>query len=183
MTDDTPKEDVQEGAPTDCAAELEAAKKKGEEYLAGWQRAQADFQNYKKDEMKRMEELRGLFTAALVHELITILDSFTLAFHNLPPELKNHEWAKGIQQIQLQLRDVLRAQGVEEIQATGKQFDPSVHEAIETVPSGEKDGMVLEELQKGYTLHGRVIRPSRVKVASAWGNQGHTLSSDRSALN
>ncbi|MBI4128691.1 MAG: nucleotide exchange factor GrpE [Parcubacteria group bacterium] len=159
----------QEQPSTDEAGaqkELEEAKRKAQEYLDGWKRAQADFQNYKKDELKRAEELRKLFNVGIISDIIGILDSFSLAFQNLPNDLHENEWVKGMRQIQFQMQDMLRAQGVEQIRALGEQFDPNVHEAVETVDAdGTDDGEILEELQKGYRVNGRLIRPARVKVA------------------
>ncbi len=131
--------------------DLEELQKKSEEYLNGWKRSQADFINYKKDEIKRFEEILKFGNEVLIREILPVLDSLNLA-KEVP--------------IKRQLEDILRKNGVEEIVVKiGDQFDPKFHEAIVEVEDDLtlKSGQVAEEVEKGYTLHGKLIRPAKIK--------------------
>lgn len=132
------------------------------EYLDGWQRAKADLSNYKKEESRRFEEFAKFAAEGLIAEAITVLDSFDLALvHGMPKDVE-----RGIVLTRSQLEDALRRRGLETIRAkSGERFDPALHEAIGEVESEDEEGMVAEELQKGYLLNGKVIRPARVKIS------------------
>lgn len=140
--------------------ELAAAKAQCEEYLNGWKRAKADFINYQKDETKRFEQILRFGNESLLKELLIVLDSFALALAAHPAE-------KGFFIVQSQLEDILKKNGLEKlIIAIGQPFDPALHEAVAETASQEfSSGTVVEEVEKGYTLHGKLIRPARVKVA------------------
>lgn len=140
--------------------ELETAKAKCEEYLNGWKRERADFLNYKKDEMERIGELAKYANTEIILKIIPILDNIYLAESHVPEELKNHDWIKGFQQIKTQLCDFLQKEGIEPIETVGKKFDPNKMEAVE----GDGD-TVAEEVQRGYTLHGKIIRVAKVKIS------------------
>lgn len=143
--------------------EFELCRKEKEEYLAGWQRAKADFINYKKEEVKRLEEIAKYANAALLEELITVLDNFDLAIQALK---KTGEVDKGIYMIRAHLEDILRKRGLERINLTPPQaFDAAVMETIEEVESSESPGTVLEEISPGYKLHDKVLRPARVRIS------------------
>ena len=137
-------------------------KKQAQEYLAGWQRTKADFINYKKRQEKGMAEFRKFAQEDLILEILPILDAFRLAAKQAP---QDDEWIKGILQIKVQLENLLESKGIEEIKAVGEKFNPELHEAMEEIKSRGKEGQVIEEIQKGYTLNNKVIRPSKVKVA------------------
>ncbi len=144
---------------------LKKCQKLKEEYLAGWQRARADFLNYKKQEMERLEEIMEYGSQELILKILPILDSLDKAETQIPSDFKDNEWVRGISQIRNQLQDFLRKQGVEKIKAAGKKFDPNFHEALEKIEKENKEpGEIIEEIQKGYTLNGRVIRPAKVKI-------------------
>lgn len=157
-------EDIKEDAEPDAGA-AEDPGKKAEEYLDGWKRCLADFDNYKKQQAKFLEELRFYATEDLVRDLVPILDSFELALKSVPEGDSSREWKKGIIYIQGQLEEILKARGLERISAFGEKFNPEVHEAIESVESDKESGSILEELQPGYTMRGKVVRPARVRVA------------------
>ncbi|MBM3257751.1 MAG: nucleotide exchange factor GrpE [Candidatus Nealsonbacteria bacterium] len=142
---------------------LEECSKQKDEYLAGWQRARADFLNYKKEEMERISALLVYSGEELILKILPILDNFELIEKKMPEELKKDENVKGILQIKSQILDFLKNQGVEEIKSVGEKFDPNLHEAIETQEGGES-GIILEEVQKGYVINGRLLRPAKVKV-------------------
>lgn len=133
---------------------LKICEKEKGEYLAGWQRAKADFINARRDEEKTRMEFTKFASEKLLREMLMVADS-----------LEKISSADGIA-IYKQLIDILKKEGVMQIDTKGKKFDPFYHEALERVDADEKekDGIVLEELQKGYTIHNRVLRPSKVKV-------------------
>lgn len=144
-------------------ADLEAANKQIEELTSTAKRALADLQNYR----KRVEEEKKAFVQfaniGLILELLPILDNFNRAFSAVPDEIQKTEWFKGALQIEQQLAGIMRKQGVTEIPpSVGQKMDPQIHEAVMTA-SGEKDA-VIEELEKGYRIGDRVIRPAKVKV-------------------
>jgi molecular chaperone GrpE len=142
--------------------ELDVCKKKCEEYLEGWKRAKADFINYKKEEIGRVSELMKFSNESILSDLITVLDSFHLGI-----SLGNDETAKkGMELIKTQMEDVLKRYGLEKISvARGSPFDPKMHEAVDEIESEYPEGMIAEELEKGYTLSGKVIRPIKVKLS------------------
>ena len=143
-------------------AQLERAKEDAQKYLANWQRAQADFQNYKRRTEQERDESRRFVLASLVINLLPILDDFERAFGSLDPRLAGLTWFDGMRLIYRKLQMILENAGVTVIQAVGQQFDPREHEAV-THAEGE-EGKVLAEVQRGYKLHDRVLRPAMVVV-------------------
>ena len=173
MTQQEPKEgqtnEVEQGVAE--AEDVEALKQflaeekeKAEGYLANWQRAQADFINYKRRSEQEKEEISKFAKATLMLALLPALDDFERAFTSIPPRLAKLTWVDGISLIERKLRASLEAQGLSPIKALGEPFDPKFHEAA--MHGKGKEGIVIEELQKGYELHGRVIRPTRVVVGN-----------------
>jgi len=145
--------------------QLEECQKQKEEYLAGWQRARADFLNYKKEEVERIEELLKYASEELILKLLPILDNFEIAEKKLPDTLKDEENVKGLLQVKAQMQDFLKGLGIEEIKASGERFDPNLMEIIEQVETKDKEsGVVIEEIQKGYKINGRLLRPAKIKV-------------------
>ena len=163
--------------------QLEECQKLREEYRAGWQRARADFLNYKKEEMERIGEFFKYANLNLILKFLPILDNFEIAEKKLPENLKTDVNVKGILQIKNQILEFLKNQGVEEIKAVGEAFDPNLHEVMEEIEpafapaSAEatagkkategkeiKSGVIIEEIQKGYKINGRLLRPAKVKV-------------------
>jgi molecular chaperone GrpE len=144
---------------------LEEAEKLKNEYLAGWQRARADLINYKKEELERVGELIRFSANGLILKILPILDNFEIVEKKLPEDLKNDENVKGILQIKNQILNFLKEQGVEEIKSIGERFDPNFHEVVEEVEVKDKEpGTIVEEIQKGYKINGRLLRPAKVKV-------------------
>jgi molecular chaperone GrpE len=144
---------------------IEELEKQKNEYLSGWQRERADFINYKKDEFKKIEELVKYASSGMILKLLPILDNFDIAYKKMPEKSKNNKDVKGLLQIKSQLEDFLKASGVEQIEVLGKQFDPSLHEIVELVEDKKKkSGIVVEEVQKGYTIYGKLLRPAKVKA-------------------
>lgn len=150
--------------------ELEKKLKETEElknqYLQGWQRARAEFLNYKKEEAQRMKEILDYAKEPLILEILPILDNFELAEKTLKEESKKSPEIQGFLLIKKQFQEFLKKQGVEEIESLHKKFDPLCHEVVEEVDTDEfETGTVVEEIQKGYKINNRVLRPAKVKVA------------------
>lgn len=147
--------------------QLAECQKEKEEYLAGWKRAKADLINYKTEQEKFKRELGSFLISATLLEILKIKDSFEEALKNPPaggPEnLKNDEWMKGIKKIKDQFDQFLKNSGLEEIKSLGEKFNPEFHESIGEIESA-KEEIILEEIQKGYKLLGRVLRPTKVKI-------------------
>lgn len=144
---------------------LKLCQKEKEEYLKGWQRERADFINYKKEEEERILKKYKDAKKELIGKILEVIDDFELAEKSLTKELRENEWARGVLNIKKQLFDILEKEGVKEIKEN-EIFNPEIHEAvaIEEVEEEEKDGKVLEILQKGYYFENAVLRPVRVKV-------------------
>ena len=143
---------------------LTEEKAKAETNLAGWQRAQADFINYKRRGEQEKEEIGKFANSVFMLNLLPILDDLERAFISVPPHLAKLSWVDGISLIERKLWATLEAQGLSQIKALGEPFDPNLHEAA--MHGKGKEGMVIEELQKGYKLHDRVIRPAMVVVGN-----------------
>ncbi len=143
---------------------LDEEKARVENYLANWQRAQADFINYKRHSEQEKEELSKFANSMLILSLLPILDDMKRAFISIPPELMEVGWVDGIRLIERKLRTSLEGQGLSPIEAIGKPFDPRLHEAVRQDKG--KEGIIIEEVQKGYKFHDRVIRPSRVVIGN-----------------
>ena len=143
---------------------LEKEKAKAEKYLANWQRAEADFNNYKKRAEQEKNDTVKFANMTLILNLLPILDDFDRAFNTLPAKTAQLTWVDGIQLIWRKLQATLETQGVSEIKAVGVKFDPSVHEAVSRVEGEE--GEIIEEVQKGYKMNDRIIRPALVAVGN-----------------
>ena len=156
--------------------ELDEAKKKCEEYLDGWTRERADFLNHKKEEMERIGIMIKYANEELILKILPILDNICLAARqNFSSEnLDGQEsvcvksFFNGLDQIKKQFEDFLSKEGIEAIKSIGEPFDPNTMEAVEEIsgsPTPAESGVVIEEVLRGYTMHGKVIRPARVKTA------------------
>lgn len=174
MNKDT-KPETKKEEPKELPAQLEECEAKCDEYLNNWKRERADFINYKNEEMERIGFLGKYVKEDIILKILPILDNIYLAEKQLPENLKNGstgspqaiEWTKGFLQIQSQILDFLKKEGIEEIKSIGEKFDPALMEATEVSggQSSAESGMVVEEIQKGYTMDGKVIRPARVKIS------------------
>jgi molecular chaperone GrpE len=146
--------------------ELAETKAKSEEHLYNWQRSAADFSNYKRRTDEERAQLSQFSTAILIGRLLGVLDDFDRALENVPPEAHD-AWIEGVKLVERKLRGVLESEGVTPIEAVGQVFDPNLHEAVAHEESTEHaDNEVIGEVQRGYRLHDRVIRPSLVRVAN-----------------
>ena len=147
---------------------LKEAEARKQEYLDGWQRTQAEFVNARKKDEERRSEFIAFANERLVNELLTVLDSFNMAFANKDAwNAVAKEWRIGVEYIYNQFISILKAHNVEEIEpAIGEKFDPAKHQSVESirVENKEADHTIAEVLQKGYALPNRVLRPARVKI-------------------
>lgn len=147
--------------------ELERAQTQAAEYLDQLQRTQAEFANYKKRVEREREEYMGLANAALIGKLLPILDDCVRALQTIPDKLQGLTWVEGIILIERRLRMILEQEGLTEIEAVGEQFDPELHHAVVREESTEhSEDTITGELQKGYKLNDKVLRPSMVRVAA-----------------
>jgi molecular chaperone GrpE len=145
---------------------LAATREQADENLRNWQRTAADFSNYKRrtEEDRRAADLFA--NAVLLARLLAVLDDFDRALDNVPEDA-HESWVEGVQLVERKLRGLLEAEGVTPIEAIGQPFDPNLHEAVVHEETAEApDNTVIGEVQKGYLLHERVLRPSLVRVAN-----------------
>lgn len=137
----------------DLKKKLKQCRKEKEEYLFQAQRAKADLINYRRRQEQALEEFRKFGQSGFVAELLPLMDSLSAAGDN-----------EHLQPIKNQLEQLLKKRGLTEIKAKGEKFNPNFHEAME-MAEGDESGVVLEEIQKGYLLGDKVLRPAKVKVA------------------
>ncbi|MBM3206316.1 MAG: nucleotide exchange factor GrpE [Candidatus Staskawiczbacteria bacterium] len=145
---------------------LEEIQKKSEEYLNNWKRAVADMANYRKGEVERAGHLIKYAKEDIFLGILPILDSIGLAENHMPEEIKSNEWTKGFMQIKKQIEEFLKKEDIEEIKSVGDKFNPETMEAVSEANSEEQveSGTVVEELQKGYKIGDKLLRPARVRV-------------------
>jgi len=159
--DDSPSAPAGEGAGTET--ELQKLKAERDSPLDRLARAQAEFENARRRASKEQQDFRDYATVDTVKALLPVLDSFERA---LQVKSEPGDFRSGVDLIYKQLQDALAKLGVHPIAAKGEPFDPHVHEAIEMVETTDADDQeVLEELQRGYKLKDRLLRPAMVKVA------------------
>jgi len=154
-------------SPETANADLEAARAEAKENFARYQRAMADFQNYKRRTEEERAQAGRLANLAFVLNILPVVDDLQRALDSLDEKLAGLQWVEGIRAIQRKFEGALQASGVTEIQAEGEEFDPNVHEAI-----GEdigEEGKVVRVLQKGYRMGDRVVRPAMVMVGNGQG--------------
>jgi molecular chaperone GrpE len=154
---------------------LEDERTKAQGYFQNWQRAAADYQNFKRRVEEERSDTARFANAALVINLLPILDDFERAFLNIDRAVAGLNWVDGVKQIQKKLQALLEVMGVSEIPADSQPFDPAVHEAISQGPGEE--GRVVAVAQKGYKLGDRVLRPTMVVVGD--GSTGQTAVADQ----
>ncbi|MBI2054480.1 MAG: nucleotide exchange factor GrpE [Candidatus Sungbacteria bacterium] len=165
-------EEYGESAHPDPVAKIKQLKEKlaicendKKEYLDGWQRAKADIINSRKDDEKRLRIWKDRLEDELILEFLSVLDSFDLALGEEHKKHLSNEAGKGFYLIQSQCLEILRRLGVEPLKTAGTKFDPELHEAIDEIESKDHEqGIIAEEMQRGYMRGGRVLRPAKVKV-------------------
>ncbi|RLJ00693.1 MAG: nucleotide exchange factor GrpE [Candidatus Aenigmatarchaeota archaeon] len=137
------------------------SKESEKDYLEQLKYLQADFENYKKRISKEREEFVNTANENLIKELLTVLDDFEMA----NTHAKNKEDSEGLNLIHKNLLKILEKFGLKKIETEGKKFDHNFHEVLLKEPSDKEEGIILEELQAGYLLNGKVIRHSKIKVS------------------
>ena len=151
---------------TESEAALARTREQADENLRNWQRAAADFSNYKRRTEDERKAVNLMANAVLLSRLLAVIDDFDRALESVPEDI--HEgWLDGIRLVERKLQALLEAEGVTPIEAVGQPFDPNLHEAVvheETIE--HPDNTVIGEVQRGYLLHDRVLRPSLVRVAN-----------------
>ena len=152
---------------------LAQEQEKAQSYHASWQRAAADYQNFKRRVEEERSEVGRLANAALVINLLPLIDDLERALRTVDTKLAGLTWIDGIWLIYRKFQAVLENAGVKEIEADGRPFDPKVHEAISEAPGEE--GKVVSVVQKGYLLGDRVVRPAMVVVGRGGGGEPKEL--------
>jgi molecular chaperone GrpE len=159
------------------SAQLEVAKSLAAEHLATLQRTAADFANFRRRTAEDRERELGLASESLLRKLLAVADDFDRALDAMPADLKGVGWMEGIVLLDRKLRALLESEGVTQIESVGRAFDPREHEAIASVAAtGRPDGEIVDEVQKGYRVRDRVLRPALVAVAGGGTAPGDTTS-------
>lgn len=152
--------------PPTLEEQLASALTEAEDYKDRWLRSQAEFANARKRMEKQRVDLFATATSDVMKTLLPIVDDFSRALENVPESITESSWLEGIQLVQRKLDSILETYNVSTIEAVGQPFDPNIHEAISQEATDEYDsGVVCKELQTGYKIGDRVIRPSLVIVA------------------
>ncbi len=165
-SDELPDKPEHEPSEIMLQHELEQTKAQSQEYLEGWQRARAEFANYKKRVARDQEDARLRIAANTLSKYLGVIDDLERALKERPEDGEAAAWAEGIELIYRKMYGVLETEGVEVIDAEGEHFDPTLHEAISHDESEDhEEGDVIEVVQPGYRLGERVLRPAMVRVA------------------
>jgi len=145
---------------------LDEEKAKAEVNLAGWQRNQADFINYKRRCEQELSETTQFANTGLLLSLLPVLDDFDRAFNSFPAELsrKDSGWVEGVRMVERKFRTTLEKLGLSRIETADKPFDPALHEAVGQGKG--KEGMIIQEVEQGYKLHDKILRPAKVMVGN-----------------
>ncbi len=155
--------------PLTLEEQLAQAREDAEKLRNNWHRSEADFQNYKRRSDQDREELRRFGNISVIINLLPVLDDFERAFGSIDSHLAGLSWFDGIVLIYRKLKQLLENSGVTTIEAEGQAFDPRFHEAVAHVDGEE--GKVVSEVQRGYKLHDRVLRPAMVVVGKGSGEE------------
>jgi molecular chaperone GrpE len=146
---------------------LDEERKRNEEYLQSLQYLQADFENYRKRVEREIRDLEDFANINLVRKLISVLDDLDLAVATAS-QGEDKGLLEGVKMVQKNLSSALESEGLKTIKAVGEPFNPSTHEAVDKVQGrGKSEDIVVEEMRKGYSFKGKVLRPSAVKVELA----------------
>ena len=138
--------------------QLKQCQQEKQDNLAGWQRAQADFINYRRRQEEQMSEWSKMFGEGLISDILPVLDTLDASI------ALGGEKEKGLIGVKEQLMKILAKHGLMEMKSLGEKFDPTIHEAVEMVEAKGESGQVIEEVQRGYLLNGKILRVAKVKV-------------------
>lgn len=168
-TDKVVEEHIVETTLDEAAAlqvELDKTRAQADEYLDGWQRARAEFANYKKRVGREQTYAYQNAAGSIIKRYLDVADDLARALKDRPQEGEGAAWANGIELIYRKVLDILEKEGVSPMEAEGQPFDPTLHEAITSEESDQyESGQIIEVIQPGYMLGERVLRPAMVRVA------------------
>ena len=165
-TAEATNEEAVEEVASEIEEELAAVRQKAQENLDGWQRARAEFANYKKRVERELKDSRQAGAYDVLIEMLPIIDDFERAMSNVPEDIQENPWMDGISLIQRKFAKLLEAHDVDVIDPVGELFDPNRHEAVGMDDTDDiESGHVTTTLQKGYIAGERVLRPALVRVA------------------
>jgi molecular chaperone GrpE len=171
MSDKQQQENIQtppEQSSTDTCPHCEEKQKQVDEYRTGWQRAHADYQNLVRETNEKRSEWVKLSELQILEEFIPVYDNFKKAFAHQPAETEEKKWqnwAQGIGYIMKQFADIMKEHAVEEIKTVSEPFNPHLHDAMGEEESDEAEGIIIREMEAGYTMNGKVIKPAKVIIA------------------
>lgn len=155
-----------EEQPSAPADELQKLRSERDSLFDRLARLQAEFENYRKRSSREQQDFREYAVADALKSLLPVMDSFDLALKNAPSGPDAAGLRSGLELVRKQFQDALTKLGVREIEAVGAEFDPQWHQAVEVVDTDQaEDNQVIEELQRGYKLKDRLLRPAMVRVA------------------
>lgn len=152
----------------DLSARVQELEERAQRYLANWQRAQADLSNFRRQVERDQEEMAQWASAALMQQTLSVLDDLERAFGNVPSNLLALTWIEGVWLVYKKLEAMLVARGLEAMDVqSGQTFDPNLHQAVTEVEG--VSGAVVDVVQRGYTVGGRLLRPALVTVGNGSG--------------
>jgi molecular chaperone GrpE len=151
-------------ASQDDEDDIEALRAETDQYREHLQRLQAEFDNYRKRVLREQTTAVEQAARPVFRRLLEVLDDFDLALMHAQDRPDFDRFLHGVELVYAKLLDTLRAEGLEQMDAQGKPFDPENHEALMQTGAGEGDPVVADVLRPGYTLKGRVLRPAGVRV-------------------
>lgn len=159
-------------------AERDSAQAQAADYLLALQRERAEFQNFKRRTAEERDRESGLANDLLLFKVLILADDFDRAIEARPTSPESASWVEGVEAIDRKLRQLLESEGLRPIEVTpGMPFDPREHEALVNVPGTEfPEGSIVSELQRGYRIRDRILRPARVAIAA--GSEGDNSSDD-----
>ena len=129
-------------------------------------RTQANFENYRKQSQTYLEDIKKMAARDILLQVLPVLDNFELALKAVSSDQADTEFVRGVTLIHAQLLQLLQHNNVVPLETIGKNFDPYYHEALMRVPSTSPANKIIEEFQKGFTMHGKVLRHAKVKVSA-----------------
>ena len=155
-----------DGAPTDWLAQLQAAHEEAEQYKDKYLRERAEMENFRKRQERVAAERSERYKRDLIEKVLDVMDNLDRAMR-YEDSMDRESLQQGLRMVQWQLGELLRAEGLTPVPTVGEQFDPRRHEAVDKVPSSEHpEGIVIEEVRKGYMMGSDLLRPARVMVSA-----------------
>ena len=154
------------GAPADWRAQLQAAREEAEQYKDKYLRERAEMENFCKRQERMAAERSERYKRDLIEKVLDVMDNLDRAMR-YEDSMDRESLQQGLRMVQWQLGELLRAEGLTPVPTVGEQFDPRHHEAVDKVPSAEHpEGIVIEEVRKGYMMGSDLLRPARVMVSA-----------------